>query len=58
MSPNEFGGIDLRFMSRSRIFWRGEFSAEGGFDSKKLRWSGPYLFYRLSKPTHTGQTSI
>jgi hypothetical protein len=28
------------------------------FASENLRWNGPWLTYRLPKPTHTGKTSI
>jgi hypothetical protein len=28
------------------------------FASENLRWNGPWLIYRLSKPTHTGQTFV
>ncbi|MBA3603870.1 MAG: transposase [Parachlamydiaceae bacterium] len=28
------------------------------FASENLRWNGRWLIYRLSKPTHTGQTFI
>ncbi len=28
------------------------------FASENLRWNGPWLIYRLPKPTHTGQTFV
>ena len=28
------------------------------FASENLRWNGPWVYYRLPKPTHTGQTFV
>jgi hypothetical protein len=34
------------------------YCARPPFKSENLRWNGPWLIYRLPKPSHTGQTFI
>ncbi len=34
------------------------YCARPPFASENLRWNGPWLIYRLTKPTHTGQTFV
>ncbi len=35
-----------------------QYCARPCFASENLRWNGHWIIYRLSKPTHTGQTFV